>query len=74
MQEKILVREVKDIVNRAAENCTTWIDDGPGTIGGGHTTCAFCGKNTHWNDTKNHNDDCLINELKRIERAEIVED
>lgn len=72
MQEKISVREVKDIVRRA-KDCTVWVDDGPDTIGGGHTTCAFCGKASFWNDTKKHKDDCLINELMRIERAEIVE-
>ena len=72
MVEKIKVSEVKDIVSRA-QDCTIWVDEGPDIIGGGHTKCAFYGKTTYWNDTKEHHDNCLINELKRIERAEIVE-
>ena len=65
------IAEVKDIVRRAAENCIVWVDSNE--TGRGHSICAFCDCEHSYGDKKQHHDGCLINELKRIERAEIVE-
>ncbi len=70
-KEKITISEVKEIVNRAIDDCTVWINTDE--IGGGHSLCAFCGCECHNCNKKTHYDDCLVKELERIVDSKIEE-
>ena len=70
-EEKITISEVKEIVGRAADDCTIWINTDE--IGGGHSVCAFCGYECHSCDKENHYNGCLVEELERIIDSKIKE-